>query len=953
MERIKLDEFQKQQLMIVLELFQKFKFKYFLFLLVVLLKTNNGFAIIYYVSNSIGNDNNNGTSQATPWKTLSKVNSMMSTYVGGDQILFRKGEEWYGTLTISKSGTSANRIVFGAYGSGATNPTLSGFSSLTSWTTVPGYPNVYKCSVPVTLSAINVFTINGLNKGCGRWPNFNETTGGYRNISNGTADGSLVKDAALSPPFVNYVGGDVVINNRFWMLNKNRISSQSSFNSGIQYHVTPTLRSPGVPWGNVFQHGYFIQNHINTLDLDGEWCFNQSENAVYLYSSINPITLDVKVSTLASVITTTSNNISNFTIENLVVKGANDRGFNLGLGGTCDNITIQNCEIMQCYNGIRTFFCSNSLFTSNNIHDNSNNGFNIDGNNNVIENNTFNNIAIIPGMGNSGSVQCFGILAGAQNTNGTIIIRNNFLNNIGYVGIVAGGPKFLIEKNVVSNCGLTQADGGPIYINNPNTTGQSVNDRKIINNILFNNFGTYFNNGYKKGHFYGIYLDVVSSFITVENNTIFDSHAGLKLNDRANNNIMRNNLIYDCTDEGFNAYLDYNTSEGPLLFTNFLNTFSNNTLYLGDNATQIYYYLRKSNGIDGINKIGAINNNYFFAPKNQAFPFETNEIVPNQLLTLNFNQFKQRYTHDQNSYFCPIKYATNQSLANNTYFFYNTQNTTQNFSIPTGIYINRYGESVCLNSATGVNLEPFTSDIFTKVTEVTTDTTTEAVEVSTNAGWTYYAPASNPTNILFAIEKTPAITNGNTATFDASVFVTTNGCITTFPNHIKTQSTEATLSGRNFCNFKINSTTKPNGLVNIRWFLSPQDLVDLNNSATDFSNANSFGTISPTLFLKKKNSKMQLPTNLRDDGIGITYAFDNLVLSSQDEYNGKNYYQFNNVSNIHNTGVGVFKRVSNLPTDSSQYNITTTPPEIKGSLRFNPLTNTFEGFDGVKWEPLH
>jgi hypothetical protein len=73
----------------------------------------------YYVSSSQGNDNNNGTSQSSPWKTLSKVNSF--NFQPGAKILFRKGDSWIGSasLNVSKNGNSSNPITFSSYGTGA------------------------------------------------------------------------------------------------------------------------------------------------------------------------------------------------------------------------------------------------------------------------------------------------------------------------------------------------------------------------------------------------------------------------------------------------------------------------------------------------------------------------------------------------------------------------------------------------------------------------------------------------------------------------------------------------------------------------------------------------------------------------------------------------------------------------------------------------------------------
>ena len=80
----------------------------------------------YYVDSISGNDSNNGTSTGTPWKSLSKVNS--TVFQPGDQILFKKGSVWTGTLEVSSSGNSGAQIVYGAYGTGS-RPIINGNGS--------------------------------------------------------------------------------------------------------------------------------------------------------------------------------------------------------------------------------------------------------------------------------------------------------------------------------------------------------------------------------------------------------------------------------------------------------------------------------------------------------------------------------------------------------------------------------------------------------------------------------------------------------------------------------------------------------------------------------------------------------------------------------------------------------------------------------------------------------
>src|SRR5271165_1019286 len=76
------------------------------------------YATTYYVSNA-GSDSAAGTSAATPWQTVAKVNS---AHLGsGDQVLFQSGGLWRellvpntGGLTFSSYGTGALPIISGA-----------------------------------------------------------------------------------------------------------------------------------------------------------------------------------------------------------------------------------------------------------------------------------------------------------------------------------------------------------------------------------------------------------------------------------------------------------------------------------------------------------------------------------------------------------------------------------------------------------------------------------------------------------------------------------------------------------------------------------------------------------------------------------------------------------------------------------------------------------------------
>lgn len=90
---------------------------------------------IYYISVD-GNAGNDGLSAASPWP-IEKVNE--TTFQPGDHILFKAGDSWELTESVHPkgSGTEDNRIVIGAYGSGA-KPKLSAKNIGIPWTFTDG-----------------------------------------------------------------------------------------------------------------------------------------------------------------------------------------------------------------------------------------------------------------------------------------------------------------------------------------------------------------------------------------------------------------------------------------------------------------------------------------------------------------------------------------------------------------------------------------------------------------------------------------------------------------------------------------------------------------------------------------------------------------------------------------------------------------------------------------------
>ena len=107
----------KSYLRRLLSIIMTFCFLFSLSVIVASADTTGESGTTYYISDSLGNDENNGTSEATPWKTIERLSQVSLT--AGDKVLFKSGDIWYGSWTLDLSnGDKENPIVFSSYGEG-------------------------------------------------------------------------------------------------------------------------------------------------------------------------------------------------------------------------------------------------------------------------------------------------------------------------------------------------------------------------------------------------------------------------------------------------------------------------------------------------------------------------------------------------------------------------------------------------------------------------------------------------------------------------------------------------------------------------------------------------------------------------------------------------------------------------------------------------------------------
>jgi len=644
-----------------------------LFILILLCISLSLSATTYYIS-SAGNDAANGLSETTSWKTITKVNSAFSTFKPGDMILFNRGDVFYGTINVTVAGASGNPITISAYGTGNT-PVISGFTTLTGWTSAGN--GIYS-KVVSTGSMPNMVIVDGVNTPLGRTPNLPSIHGWPSSIPTGDSFSSTSMtdaDLAASPALA---GAEVVIRTTQWTTERKTVTHS---NHTLSYSATSYTPPTGA--------GYFIQNHISTLDVRGEWCYSNGTIYMYFGPSDNPDNHTVKVSSIDNLINNTKSYI---TFSNLTIEGANKFGINLN---NADYNTIQNCTIRFGGNyGIYGTGCDYDLITLCTIDNNNDYGVYLTSEctHTTIKSNTISNSGMILGMGSSGdngynAVVCEG---------GYSLITYNTINNSGYDGIRWGGQASEVSYNFINNSCQNKTDGGAIY------SYRDYNTAKVLKyNIILNSTAQPY--GWPAQDFSsanGIYMDGACN-TTISNNVIAQVQGkGIFVNSDQNN-IVESNTFYDNTQD----ILVFSENKGGGVNGKASgHTIRYNTL-VAKTASQYCLYISSDINEADLHSFGTIDYNYYARPMStDNYIFWYWYIAPSGYGDAgdgnNIAQFASTFGYDAHSTMSSIAVTD----VNKIRFEYNETNANKVVSLDAG-----YVDAVGTKYSGSITLLPFTA----------------------------------------------------------------------------------------------------------------------------------------------------------------------------------------------------------------------------------------------------
>jgi len=448
-------------------------------------------ASTYYLSSTTGSDtysSSQATNPATPWKSLDKLNGFFKFLIAGDSVLLKKGDVFYGSITVTKSGSVFAPIYLGAYGKGE-NPVVSGLITLNSWKLVS--KGIYESNCD---SQSNNLILNDKQQQIGRYPN-----SGYLTISS-AQNNELANDKLAGG--IDWTAAEVVIRKTRWIIDKSTIIAHNG--NKLTFNGNKNTPKNG--------YGYFIQNSIYTLDKFGEWFYNKDRKtmAVYLGNKA-PSSYKISASGVNKLVEINKHN--NISFNGITFSGAGENAFSMVQS---KNISITNCIIKNSGTEAIAASFSPFLVVKNCIISNSlSGGVNLDigCKSASVVNNVIKNTGLIAGMGKSGTGTYEAITSFGDNTQ----IEKNRIDSVGYNAIYFGGNSSFAKNNYITWFCMTKDDGAGIYLGDWSKTVNKKVEGNIILHGVGNSAGT---NQPKSLQAEGIYIDDNTESVTILDNTV-------------------------------------------------------------------------------------------------------------------------------------------------------------------------------------------------------------------------------------------------------------------------------------------------------------------------------------------------------------------------------------------------------------------------------------------------
>lgn len=632
----------------------------------------------YYFSQS-GDDGNAGT-EASPFKTISKLNTLIPQLQAGDSVFFNRGDTWNeAEITISGiGGTSSSEIVFTAYGTG-NDPIISGGKDVSGLFTQDGnywtyaYSGYTKSSYVKNTSGL---LINGDFNYIAREPELGEY---YWNTSDGSS--TTITDTDRSWTTDQLVNGVVNIYTDNYTLCNSLITDNTS--TGITVNTLSNVdngatRSASTDGGNP----YFLTNYREAADNDGEHWYDEDTLGVYYESALNSQTVEFPIVDRVFDI----DNAEYLKFDNLDIRCANLILIDM------DNSTAKfdSCKISVASTGIDVYKGSIEM-TNSEIEEIHTNGILLRNTQaSTINDNAFKYITYYEGLSND--YHDWNSAVAMQHTQGDLIVRYNTFDTVTIAYQTHWTEDdWWFEFNEIDEYGFTMTDVAAIYMGGDWRTDVT---KSIKNNIILDSqfdrtriVGDSTATG--AGNYpHAVYFDYDSKGIVAEENTIENTNVAFFFN-RNQNNIVRNNKIINAAKDlesqwATDIYMD-NLIDGSSDVAS--HTLRGNIHVFGNNSSQVAYTFHESTSAPIDFSTFNIDNNTYHDGFTQAGTSIARKIVSYGSYTdYNLSNITNLGSFDATSTFNNLDHHLDDAPAGTTasefiLVLYNASKTTQSINI--------------------------------------------------------------------------------------------------------------------------------------------------------------------------------------------------------------------------------------------------------------------------------
>lgn len=394
-----------------------------------------------------------------------------------------------------------------------------------------------------------MITRNGSLLEIGRTPNSDAINGGYYTYISPGADASGTYIKAANQLEIDNTAKQVVIRTRNWAIETKPVLTVANSGSKIYYEPTIGFNGDNYFFDPLDGYGYYFQDGISTLDIDGEWYYDADAAMLYVYFSDAPE--DLQVSTID--ILCSLGNYSGINISNIDFEGADKMGVNMdNVANTGENIylsiegcnfrymgirairirrtkelDVSGCTFTDCLSGAVQFYTTAPITWQPSVK---------------IHHNSFANIAPWPGMaynsdkGDNCAVATF--------VSKQCWVGDNIFTDIGKAAIYWQGNDVEIKNNQIARAMKNFSDYGAIYTYIVEGVPDLTN-RIIENNLIHDLPGNYYGTPSTTVIANGIYLDGTTMNVLVKSNTVFNMGSSGICSNNPRGITIENNTLYN------------------------------------------------------------------------------------------------------------------------------------------------------------------------------------------------------------------------------------------------------------------------------------------------------------------------------------------------------------------------------------------------------------------------